>query len=161
CGAKEPSPHAQLRTLDPKLKVTFDVRNLVSRRSVVFARAGYGKSNLMKYLLTELYKTEPKTDSGLPVGTLIFDADGEYFWPDTVKVPPRPGLCDVPQLHDRIAVFTKRPAPSPYYGKWKVGDVKLDIRDLPPRDVIGIGISPERQEQQNILKLKGMRNNDW
>ena len=67
------------RTLDPKLVVTFDVRRLVSRRSVVFARAGYGKSNLMKYLLSELYREAPKTDSGIDVGTLIFDADGEYL----------------------------------------------------------------------------------
>jgi hypothetical protein len=150
-----------LRPMDPKLPVLFNIHNLVSRRSVVFARAGYGKSNLMKYLLAELYRQEPRTDGGLPVGTLIFDADGEYFWPDTVKKPPRPGLCDVPHLKDRIAVFTKRPVPSPYYGKWKVGDVKLDIRDLPPRDVIGIGISPERQENQNIIKLKSLRASDW
>jgi len=59
------------RPLDPKLVVTFDVRRLVSRRSVVFARAGYGKSNLMKYLLAELYREAPKTDSGIDVGTLM------------------------------------------------------------------------------------------
>ncbi len=150
-----------LRPMDPELPVLFNIHNLVSRRSVVFARAGYGKSNLMKYLLAELYRTDPRTDGGLPVGTLIFDADGEYFWPDTAKKPARPGLCDVPHLHDRIAVFTKRPVPSPYYGKWKVGDVKLDIRDLPPRDVIGIGISPDRQEHQNVIKLKSLHANDW
>jgi hypothetical protein len=124
------------RPLDPKLVVTFDVRSLVSRRSVVFARAGYGKSNLMKYLLSELYREAPKTESGVDVGTLIFDADGEYFWPDRVK--GRPGLCDVPHLRDRLVVFTNRQPPSPYYESWKVGGVKLDIRDLRPRDVIGI-----------------------
>jgi uncharacterized protein len=94
---------------DPKLVVTFDVRRLVSRRSVVFARAGYGKSNLMKYLLSELYREAPRTDSGIDVGTLIFDADGEYFWPDRVK--GRPGLCDVAHLRDRLVVFTNRQPP--------------------------------------------------
>jgi hypothetical protein len=147
------------RPLDPKLVVTFDVRRLVSRRSVVFARAGYGKSNLMKYLLSELYREAPKTDSGIDVGTLIFDADGEYFWPDKVK--GRPGLCDVAHLRDRLVVFTNRQPPSPYYESWKVGGVKLDIRDLRPRDVIGIAVAPERQDQQNVLKLKGLTDANW
>ncbi len=147
------------RPLDPKLVVTFDVRRLVSRRSVVFARAGYGKSNLMKYLLAELYREAPKTDSGIDVGTLIFDADGEYFWPDRVK--GRPGLCDVPHLRDRVVAFTNRQPPSPYYESWKVGGVKLDIRDLRPRDVIGIALAPERQEQQNVLKLKSLTDANW
>ncbi|HET9282750.1 MAG TPA: DUF87 domain-containing protein [Candidatus Angelobacter sp.] len=147
------------RSLDPRLPVTFDVQNLVSRRSVVFARAGYGKSNLIKYLLSELYRSEPRTEHGLPVGTLVFDADGEYFWPDTVK--KRPGLCDVPHLRDRIVVFTNRTVPGPYYGSWKVGEVKLDIRQLPARDVISIAISPDRQSQQNVLKLKGLSAANW
>ena len=147
------------RPLDPKLVVTFDVRRLVSRRSVVFARAGYGKSNLMKYLLSELYREAPKTDSGIDVGTLIFDADGEYFWPDRVK--GRPGLCDVAHLRERIVVFTNRQPPSSYYESWKVGGVKLDVRDLRPRDVIGIAVAPERQEQQNVLKLKSLTDANW
>jgi hypothetical protein len=147
------------RPIDPKLVVTFDIRNLVSRRSVVFARAGYGKSNLMKYLLSELYRGLPKTDSGIDVGTLIFDADGEYFWPDRVK--GRPGLCDVPHLRDRLVVFTNRQPPSRYYESWKIGGVKLDIRDLRPRDVIGIAVAPERQEHQNVLKLKGLTDANW
>lgn len=147
------------RPVEPKLTVTFDVRNLVSRRSVVFARAGYGKSNLIKFLVAELYHQEPKTERGLDVGTLIFDPDGEYFWPDTVK--NRPGLCDVPHFRDKLVVFTNRPAPNPYYGSWKVGEVKLDIRELPARDVIGIAVSAERQTQQNVLKLKALSSTSW
>lgn len=160
-GTKSEAPASHFQMIEPELKVKFNIHNLVSRRSVVFARAGYGKSNLMKFLIAELYKDSPKTDSGLPVGTLIFDPDGEYFWPDMVKSPPRPGLCDVPALKDKIAVFTNRQPPSPYYGSWKVGSVKLDIRDLPARDVIGIAISPDRQTQQNIIKLKSMPSANW
>ena len=98
-------------------------------------------------------------DSGIDVGTLIFDADGEYFWPDRVK--GRPGLCDVAHLRDKLVVFTNRQPPSPYYESWKVGGVKLDIRDLRPRDVIGIAVAPERQEQQNVLKLKSLTDASW
>lgn len=39
--------------------------------------------------------------------------------------------------------------------------MKLDIRDLPARDVIGIAIAAERQTQQNVLKLKGTSPADW
>lgn len=159
CGGGTVQEDPALRSIDPKLVVTFDIRKLVSRRSVVFARAGYGKSNLMKYLLSELYREPPKTRSGIDVGTLIFDADGEYFWPDVVE--GRPGLCDVPPLRDRLVVFTNRQPRSPYYASWKVGSVKLDIRELRSRDVIGIAVSPERQENQNVLKLKGVSNANW
>ncbi|MCX8081667.1 MAG: DUF87 domain-containing protein [Bacteroidia bacterium] len=150
------------RHISPKLKVTFNINNLVSKRTVVFARAGYGKSNLIKYLISELYRNGvPKTEDGKNVGVLIFDADGEYFWPDNVK--NRPGLCDVPQLKDYVLVFTNRKndrAPK-YYESWKAGEVRLDIRNLPARDVISIAVSPERQEQQNILKLKGLSETNW
>ena len=158
-GGKVNHDNSVFRSMAPRLPVTFNIENLVSRRSVVFARAGYGKSNLIKFLISELYKHPPKTEAGMPVGTLVFDADGEYFWPDKVK--KRPGLCDVPELRDRLVLFTNRPAPSPYYGGWKIGEVRLDIRDLPARDVVGIAISPERQTQQNVLKLKAVSGPDW
>ena len=159
CGEKNLLKDPVFRTMNPKLPVMFDIHNLVSRRSVVFARAGYGKSNLIKFLVAELYRDPPKTENGRNVGTLIFDADGEYFWPDTVR--GRPGLCDVPQLQDKLIVFTNRQPPSPYYGSWKAGEVRLDIRDLPARDVIGIAISSERQTQQNVLKLKALSPSNW
>ena len=147
--------------IEPNLNVKFNINNLVSKRSVVFARAGYGKSNLIKFLISELYKENGKyalTDKNKKVGTLIFDPDGEYFWPDNKN---RPGLCDVPHLKDNIAVFTNRKSINTYYGSWKAGDVKLNIKSLMPRDVIGIAISPDRQEQQNIIKLKSLKKEQW
>jgi hypothetical protein len=159
-GAGVSDSNPVLRRMDPLLSVKFDIKNLVSRRSVVFARAGYGKSNLIKYLVAELYKSgQPKTEGGQNVGTLIFDADGEYFWPDRIK--HRPGLCDVPHLREHIVAFTNRQPSNPYYGSWKAGEVRLDIRDLPPRDVVGISVSSERQEQQNVLKLKSLTDSSW
>lgn len=148
-----------MRNIVPELKVTFNINNLVSKRSVVFARAGYGKSNLIKFLIGELYRNGvPRTDRGKQVGVLIFDADGEYFWPD---FKGRPGLCDVEQLQEHLVVFTSRPAISPYYNSWKAGNVRIDIRDLPSRDVIGIAISSDRQNQQNVLKLKSLNSAKW
>jgi len=158
-SGKISEPESMLKHISPELKVTFNINNLVSRRSVVFARAGYGKSNLIKYLIGELYRNGiPKTDRKRNVGVLIFDADGEYFWPD---FKDRPGLCDVKQLQEHLVVFTSRPAQSEYYNSWKSGDVKVDIRKLPAKDVIGIAISTDRQNQQNILKLKSLNSEKW
>jgi DNA helicase HerA-like ATPase len=145
----------------PEVKVRFTVSNLVARRSFVFARAGFGKSNLNKLLFSELYREPPtvkKRHRQAPVGTLIFDPDGEYFWPDDKG---RPGLADVEHLRDRLVVFTSREAPSRYYGSFKVSGIKLDIRSLRPADVIGIALDAERQSQQNVLKLKGMNPLNW
>lgn len=158
-SGKNSEDESVLRHIEPSLKVTFNINNLVSKRSVVFARAGYGKSNLIKFLVGELYRNGvPKTEKERNVGVLIFDADGEYFWPD---FKDRPGLCDVSQLREHLVVFTSRPAPSKYYDSWKAGNVRVDIRDLPARDVIGISISADRQSQQNVIKLKSLDSARW
>jgi hypothetical protein len=145
----------------PDIVTRFPIQNLVSRRSFVFARAGFGKSNLIKLLFSELYKKTPtkiKRDQEVPVGTIIFDPEGEYFWPDDNG---RPGFADVPHLEDKLVVFTNRQAPSPFYGSFVGGGVKLDIRRLPPASVIGVALSPERQEQQNVRKLRGVSIGNW
>ena len=151
-----------MQLVKPEVAVRFPVESLVSRRSFVFARAGFGKSNLNKLLFAKLYESTPHvTKRGgklVPVGTVIFDPDGEYFWPDDKG---RPGLCDVPDLDDKLVVFTERKNPSPFYQSFVAGGVRLDIRRLRPADVIAIAISPERQEQQNVRKLRGLPQDRW
>ena len=151
-----------MRKMSPAVVPKFRVQDMVARRTFVFARAGFGKSNLVKYLFSNLYKETPTVEKRggkqVPVGTIIFDPEGEYFWPDDKN---RPGLCDVPELEDKIVVFTPKEGPSPFYGSFVAGDIKLDIRRLRPVDVISIALSPERQDQQNVRKLKGMNDSDW
>lgn len=151
-----------MQVKSPAIVAKFDVAHLTSRRTFVFARAGFGKSNLVKLLFSNLYKTTPTVEKRkgkkVPVGTIIFDPDGEYFWPDDKN---RPGLCDVPDLEDKVVVFTKKKGPSPFYDSFVAGDIKLDIRKLRPADVIGIGLSVEKQDHQNVAKLKGMNSGDW
>jgi hypothetical protein len=146
----------------PAIIPRFDVTSLVARRSFVFARAGFGKSNLVKLLFSNLYAKTPtvmkRGNRQVPVGTVIFDPDGEYFWPDDKG---RPGLCDVPVLRDQIAVFTSKAPPSDFYGSFIVSNIKLDIRRLRPSHVLSIALSPERQDQQNVRKLKQLSNADW
>ncbi len=151
-----------MQFVQPEVMVRFPIDSLVSRRSFVFARAGFGKSNLNKLLFSRLYETTPyvtkRGGSQVPVGTVIFDPDGEYFWPDDRG---RPGLCDVPELEDKLVVFTDRQNPSPFYQSFVAGGIRLDIRRLRPSDVIAIALSPERQEQQNVRKLRGLSQERW
>lgn len=160
-GAKTVDVKDWMRVMQPEIQVRFAVENLVSRRSFVFARAGFGKSNLNKLLFSQLYAGNPvvpKRNRQAPVGTLIFDPDGEYFWPDDKG---RPALADVPHLQEKLVVFTPRQPPSAFYGSFVVQGIKLDIRSLRPADVIAIALDAERQSQQNVLKLKGMSQNAW
>lgn len=151
-----------MRTKSPCVIPKFRVLDLVARRTLVFARAGFGKSNLVKLLFANLYRTTPTVEKRggrqVPVGTVIFDPDGEYFWPDDKN---RPGLCDVPALQDKLVVFTPKAGPSPFYQSFVAGDIRLDIRRLRPADVVSIALPPEKQDQQNVRKLKGMNDGDW
>lgn len=155
----EPAGEDFLLPQSQNFPVNFDVKSLVSRRSFVFARAGYGKSNMLKLLISQLYAGDgPKDRGGRSVGMLVLDPEGEYFWPDE---DGRPGLCNVPHLKDKIAVFTDRLEPNPYYGSWKIGGIKLDVRELSPSDVVSLCIPEERQNQQNVAKLRGLRRGQW
>ncbi len=161
-GSAEFKPEPWMQVVSPEVLIRFPVGSLVARRSFIFARAGFGKSNLIKLLFSELYRNTPTVEKRggqkVPVGTVLFDPDGEYFWPDDKG---RPGLCDVPHLEDKLVVFTSRKPPSPYYGSFVASDIRLDIRRLRPADVISIALDPERQEQQNVRKLRGLNDRKW
>ena len=145
-----------------EVKVNFAVDSLVARRSFIFARAGFGKSNLNKLLFSSLYSETPTVEKRqgrrVPVGTILFDPDGEYFWPDDKG---RPGFCDVPGMENHLVVFTSRRAPSPFYQSFVAGQIRLDIRRLRPEDVVAIALPSERQDQQNVQKLRSMSQQSW
>ena len=161
-GQAEFAPDDWVQHLNPELRVKFLASSLVSRRTFVFARAGFGKSNLNKLLFSELYKTDPtvakRGGKEVPVGTIIFDPDGEYFWPDDKD---RPGLTDVPHLRERLVVFTSRKIESAYYMSFVAAGVKLDLRTLSAGDVISLALPPEKQDQQNVAKLRSVRGQNW
>src|SRR5205085_4971863 len=151
-----------MKLQSPETSIKFPIFNLVSRRSFIFARAGFGKSNLNKLLFSKLYAQTPmvpkRGNRKVPVGTVIFDPDGEYFWPDDKG---RPALCDVPELQDKLVVFTSRKGPSDFYQSFVAGGLKLDIRRLRPGDVIAITLAPDKQDQQNVRKLRSLSDANW
>lgn len=161
-GTEEAGIEEWMQVKGPEALVRFPVHSLVARRSFIFARAGFGKSNLNKLLFSRLYEETPtvakRGGRQVPVGTVLFDPDGEYFWPDDRG---RPGLCDVPALRDKLVVFTSRKGPSPFYDSFVAGGIKLDIRRFKPADVIAIALNLERQEQQNVRKLRELSAEKW
>ena len=151
-----------MQVMKPSVVPRFRMEDLVARRTFVFARAGFGKSNLVKLLFSTLYRAKPTIEKrgrgDVPVGTIIFDPDGEYFWPDDKN---RPGLCDVADLEDTVVLFTAREGPSEFYQSFVAGPIRLDVRRLRPSDVISIALAPEKQDQQNVRRLKALNQSDW
>ncbi len=136
-----------LRVLD-KVPVNFSVARLKGKRSFVFARAGYGKSNLIKYLVAQLYSSPPD------VGLLIFDPEGEYALPDAHG---RPGLVNVPGLKDRISLYTHRRVP-PEFAAIRRGAATLNFGDFAPQDIVAAFVAQEKQETNFANVLRSL---DW
>ena len=139
----------------PAVMPRFNIKYLVSRKTFVFARAGYGKSNLNKLLFSSLYESEqPTIDWGdgtkVPVGTLLFDPEGEYFWPDSSG---RPGLADVSGLKERLIVFTDRKTNSNYYSSFVAGPAKMDLARMNPSDVLNMGMSVSEEQPKWVSRL--------
>jgi hypothetical protein len=152
-----------IRHKDPRVPVRFDVRQLIARRTLVLARSGYGKSNLTKLLISELYRNGPptvrlETGGEARVGMLILDPDGEYFWADQ---DGNPGLCDIPWLRDHVVVFTDRTPPSSYYAAFVAGGPKVDIRAVKAEHIVAAAIPESRQEHQNVAKLRSLDIDRW
>jgi len=84
------------------IPIYFDVSKFEARRTAIFARTGYGKSNLAKFVVA---LAGLSSQSGL----LVLDLDGEYAFSRTKKNGDVDyGLCDLPQLHNKLEVFTHR-----------------------------------------------------
>jgi len=160
-GKDNENEESWMQVMEDEVTLKFPVDSLISRRSFIFARAGFGKSNLNKLLFSKLYKTIPhveKADGNLPVGTIIFDPDGEYFWPDDKG---RPGLCDVEYLEDKIALFTNRSHSSKFYNKFVVSSPKINVSEITATQIISQVVEPEAQNQAGIRKLSNLKKDKW
>ncbi len=134
------------------LEVKFSFSRLLKRRTLVFARAGYGKSNLIKLLVSKLYEQNPK------VGMLIFDPEGEYSFRDAQE---RPGLADVPEICKRLVVFTDRQPPDKKYAPLIAGRVRLNLATVAATHVVDICLSGDRQDTVYAIRLRGLLQQEW
>ena len=67
----------------------------------------------------------------------------------------------MPWLEDKLVVFTSRRSQSAFYQSFVAGGIRLDVRRLRPSDVIAIALGPDRQDQQNVRKLRGLDQARW
>jgi hypothetical protein len=136
----------------PNLEVKFAFSRLISRRTFVFARAGYGKSNLIKLLVSKLYEQNPK------VGMLIFDPEGEYSFRDALG---RPGLADVPGIRERLVVFTDRRPPDQKYQPLIAGHVRVNLEQIPASRIVDICLPETKQEAVFVNRIRGFNLTEW
>jgi len=116
-------------------EVLFDIKKLRAKRTMVFAQSGFGKTNLMKVLISRAFKDEE-------VGKLIFDLEGEYFLKSTVQKTY--GIADIDHhlFRDNLVVYTDKKIPDNYNKKFiKGGEVKVDFsKDFNVGDIISTAI---------------------
>lgn len=130
--------------LDSKINVKFDLSELDSKKTFIFARAGYGKSNLMKVLASEW-----KKDYG---SLVIFDPDGEYAFTDKKQ---RPGILDKREA----ILITNRKENSEVNNVYR--QLKLNLKQFSPKFILPIIVPPEKHETIFFSKLMGLTQEKW
>jgi len=130
--------------LNDGVRIYFDQSQLNSKRTFIFARAGYGKSNLMKIICREW-----KPDNG---GLLVFDPEGEYAVTDKKG---RPGIMDA----RGALLLTNQKVDDNLCNVHK--DIKLDLRAVPHKMAVPILVTPEKHENVFFNKVMGMERDVW
>lgn len=129
--------------LDKDVEIRFDQSQLNEKRTFIFARAGYGKSNLMKVVCSRW-----RSENG---GLLVFDPEGEYAITDRKG---RPGVMDM-----RPAILlTNQNVPSI---KNVYSRIKLNLSQMPHGQIIPILVNPEKHETVFFAKLMAMEKDSW
>jgi len=112
--------------------ILFDTNKLKSKRTMVFAQSGFGKTNLMKALI---YNTIPNET----YGKLIFDLNGEYFLKGTETY----GFGDIDEsfIKNNLVVFTDKKFDEKYKSRFIFGGkVLLNMRKhMSIGDIINFG----------------------
>jgi DNA helicase HerA-like ATPase len=115
-----------------KGEILFDTNKLLSKRTMVFAQSGYGKTNLIKVLLYNMI-------GDTTYGKLIFDLEGEYFLRGTNTY----GLGDVDdqRVRDNVIVYTDKEIDAKYMDRFCfAGQVLLNMRKhMSISDIITFG----------------------
>ena len=129
--------------LDEEIGISFDQSQLNEKRTFIFARAGYGKSNLMKVICSGWRK-----ENG---GLLVFDPEGEYAVTDRKG---RPGIMD---RRPAILLTNQNVASNAnVYSR-----IKLNLSKMPHHMVIPILVNPDKHGMVFFAKLMAMRSDSW
>lgn len=129
--------------LDEEIGISFDQSQLNEKRTFIFARAGYGKSNLMKVICSEWRK-----ENG---GLLVFDPEGEYAVTDRKG---RPGIMD---RRPAILLTNQNVASNAnVYSR-----IKLNLSQMSHHMVIPILVNPDKHDTVFFAKLMNMDAGSW
>jgi uncharacterized protein len=117
-----------------KGNILFKIEKLRSKRTMIFAQSGFGKTNLVKVLLH--YMTSDRS-----YGKLIFDLNGEYF----LRGQSTYGLGDIKDasINNNVVVFTDKELPVEYQSSDRFilgGKVLLNMHNhLTVGDILNFG----------------------
>lgn len=136
--------HIGYHAIDESVAIRFDQANLNSKRTFIFARAGYGKSNLMKIICREW-----KRDNG---GLLVFDPEGEYAVTDKSG---RPGIMDA----RGALLLTNQKMDDRLHNV--LCNIRLDLRRVSHKISLPVMVPPEKHELVFFGKLMGMDERAW
>ncbi|MHA1233389.1 MAG: helicase HerA domain-containing protein, partial [Candidatus Helarchaeota archaeon] len=132
--------------LDNDIKIHFDMEQLIGKRTFIFARAGYGKSNLMKILASNW-----KNEFG---SLIIFDPEGEYSITDKKG---RPGIMDkIPAI-----LITNRKKIKEEIDINVYNVLKFDLREFNPSFIIPILVVEYKHDNIFFQKLMGLNRDQW
>lgn len=107
--------------------ILFDTNRLRSKRTMVFAQSGFGKTNLMKVLLLHIIGNNS-------FGKLVFDLNGEYF-SKTASGTVGLGDVDDEKIRKNLVVYSDRKISNPngytYAGKVQINTHKhMTVGDI-------------------------------
>lgn len=129
--------------MDKSIKIKFNVSDLNSKRTFIFARAGYGKSNLMKIIASAW----PKGEGGL----IIFDPEGEY----AIENKSEPGVMNYrPSL-----LLTNRRVNKNKENIYNY--LKINMNELDPELIIPLIVNPSKHDTIFFSKLMNMNPKQW
>ncbi len=110
--------------------IYFDPENFKNKRSAVFAKTGFGKSNLTKLLILKILEHNDESDDKF--GIFVFDIDGEYYKTQEQNI----GFKEV--YEDVIVISNVK-------GHNHI-PLKINFSVLEPREVASLLISSFRRE---------------
>lgn len=133
-------------------KIKFDVSKLKEKRTMVFAQSGFGKTNLMKVLISN-------TIGDTKYGKLIFDLNGEYYQKSTRNYGL--GDIDADAIRNNLVVYSDKGIASKNRFNYK-GKVQINMHEhLSIGDVLNYSTGFSEAMKAFLLYLEGEQVRDF
>ena len=134
--------------------ILFDLQRLRSRRTMVFAQSGFGKTNFVKVLLYHAIRDTS-------YGKLIFDLNGEYVL-NSEKTIGLGGIDDA-SIRDNLIVYSDKANIDRYKGRFAFGGkVRINmLRHLSVGDILNFGAGFSEVMKSFLLYLDDEGVNDF